>query len=158
MILWFCWGFMIVRCAEREWPRAFFNWCTKSWSLKFVFISVKVRIENWANVFPELVSWLLQHQRHVWKLYEWSAPFELAPISPPKSTCSQLKRKLEIEVKAITVCCLWSGSLIWCIVMKFECLKHSLIKPSFEFACYGSLETWEKWKVQTGFHLFLGWF
>ena len=123
---------------------------------KLVFIPGKVRIGIEAGVFPVVVSWSLKHQRPLGMLYRWSACFELAWIFPTKSTCSQLKRKLEIEVKAITVCCLWSGSLIWCIVMMFEWLKHSLIKPSFEFACYGSLEVWEKWKSANWFSLVLG--
>ena len=100
---------------------------------KFVFIPGKMRIENDANVFPVVVSWLCELQRHVWKMYEWSAPLESSWIVLPKSTCIHLKMESGNRVRAVTVACHGFGSCLWGIGKVFEWLQHSLIQPNFKF-------------------------
>ena len=100
------------KCRNKT-AMSFFVLVQRKWISQFVFIPGKVRIEFDANAFPELVWGLLQHHRHVWKLGKWSACFELASILPTKSTYSQFKMKLEIEVNGVTVAGQWSGSCTW---------------------------------------------
>ena len=99
--------------CRKKTAMSFFVLVQRKWISQFVFIPGKVRIEFDANAFPELDWGLLQHHRHVWKLGKWSACFELASILPTKSTYSQFKMKLEIEVNGVTVAGQWSGSCTW---------------------------------------------
>ena len=117
---------------------SFFQMVQGIWSLKFIWIPGKVKIETCFRALPVLVSWSFKLHRHVWMLWGWLACFELASISPPKSTCSQFETELEIEVNGITVACQWSGSCTWGTWMMFEWLKHSLIKLNSKFDCLGS--------------------
>jgi hypothetical protein len=144
MIVWFYWGLMIVRGAERDRPRVFSNWCTKSWSLKFSHIPVEAEIDFCFKALPVVISWSLEHQRHVWIVYEWLACSGIASISPTKSTCMQFKVKLEIYVRAVTDGCSWSGSTPWCIWIVFGWSGLKEIKPKSKFDSYGSLESLEK--------------
>ena len=105
---------------------------------KFVFIPGKMRIENDANVFPVVVSWLCELQRHVRKLCEWSAPFESTWNSPTKSTCIHSKMETGNRVRAVTVACHGFGSCLWGIGNVYGWLQHQLIKPSSSFEFHGS--------------------
>ena len=99
------WGLLIVDGAETKWPRVFWTGIKESQSSKLSFLPVQAEIENWIGVLPVVILWFLEHQRPSRIMYEWSAHHEFAWIVLTKSTCIQLKVKLEIEVRGVTGWC-----------------------------------------------------
>ena len=135
--------------------KSFFQLVQRIWISKFVCIPGKVRIENDANVFPVVVSWLFKLQRPLGMVYEWSAPLESSWLVPHKFTCISSKIETGNRVTAVTVACSCFGSCLWGIGKVYGWSKHKLIQPNFRFESYGSFGSLENMESEFWFLLVL---
>ena len=92
------------RC-RKQMAKSFFKMNQRIMRLKFELLPVEARIELWISVLPDVVCGLFEHQRPLGKVWEWSALHEHAWITLLKSTCTELRMELEIDVRVVTVSC-----------------------------------------------------